>query len=356
MLGHELRNPLGAIANAARVLEMDPETEAADKARLIIRRQIDHLSRLVDDLLDVARVMKGKFVLNRVPVEVVRTVGGVLEALRSAEHLNRHETSLEAEEVWVYADPVRLEQVVANLVVNGTKYTPEGGAIRIRVWRDGRDAVIEVADSGIGMDQQLLPRVFDLFAQGAQTLDRAQGGLGIGLTLVRRLVELHDGQVQAASKGTGEGSVFTVRLPAMERPVDSRPPSPVEASARSILLVDDNDDSREMLAALLEHAGHTVCQSSDGPGGVEAALRERPDVALVDIGLPGLDGYEVARRVRTDPRGSGIALIALTGYGSREQRAVALDSGFDCVLVKPVEPASLQRALGFAKLEELAKL
>jgi CheY-like chemotaxis protein len=196
--------------------------------------------------------------------------------------------------------------------------------------------------------------VFDLFAQGAQTLDRAQGGLGIGLTLVRRLVELHDGQVQAASKGTGEGSVFTVRLPAMERPVDSRPPSPVEASARSILLVDDNDDSREMLAALLEHAGHTVCQSSDGPGGVEAALRERPDVALVDIGLPGFDGLEVARQIRASPLGQRILLVALTGYGSPTDRRLALEAGFDDHLVKPVETNQLYQALSRAKKAESA--
>jgi CheY-like chemotaxis protein len=205
--------------------------------------------------------------------------------------------------------------------------------------------VIEVTDSGIGMDPQLLPRVFDLFAQGARTLDRAQGGLGIGLTLVRRLVELHDGRVSAASKGTGEGSVFTVRLPAMDRPADNRPPRPVEASARRILLVDDNDDSREMLAALLGYAGHTVYQSADGPAGVEAALRERPDVALVDIGLPGFDGLEVARRIRASDVGRRMLLVALTGYGSPSDRHLALEAGFDEHLVKPVETNQLYQTL-----------
>jgi PAS domain S-box-containing protein len=350
MLGHELRNPVGALSSAARVLALDRSEADAARARAVIGRQIDHLTRLVDDLLDVSRVTTSKVRLSRRVLDLARTVGDAIEALRTRGALTRHEVVLHAEPAWVDADETRVEQIVTNLVGNALKFTPPRGRIMVTVGREGEDAVLSVRDTGIGIPAETLPRVFDLFVQGERTLDRAQGGLGIGLTLVRRLVELHGGSVHATSAGPGHGSVFQVRLPALEAPADApragadAEPPPASTRCR-ILIVEDNDDAREMLRLVLAHHGHEIHVASDGPGGIAAALRVAPDVALVDVGLPGVDGYEVARRIRASPGGTSVYLVALTGYGQVEDRRAAAAAGFDEHMVKPVDPDRLVAAL-----------
>jgi PAS domain S-box-containing protein len=341
MFGHELRNPLAAIATAAEVLDTARTIEDARRPRLVIRRQIVHLRRLIDDLLDAARVRAGKIVLERRTVNLAEAVEQVLSVVRGGRHV--FETRLD--EVGVYADPVRLEQIMLNLITNAVKYTPAGRRIRIRTYTEGRDAVLRVDDEGVGMASNVLPKIFGLFVQAEHTLERAQGGLGIGLTLVRTLVELHGGTVTADSPGVGLGSTFTVRLPRVELPsasdgVAARPPT----IRRRVLIVEDNDDVREMLKMLLEQEGHEVFEAADGTDGVRAAARVKPDVALVDLGLPILDGYEVARFIRRQDY-QPQRLVALTGYGQAADRQRALNAGFDDHLVKPVDPDRLAELL-----------
>ena len=345
MLGHELRNPLGAISSAAHVLSRTAGgNSASSRASEIIGRQVQHLARIVDDLLDVSRVVAGKVVLRVQPVdlgEIARRVatlhGGPVGA--------RHVISVHTTPTWISADPTRLEQVLTNLLANAVKYTAAGGEITVGVRRDGDRAVLTVRDTGVGIRPELLPRVFDLFVQGDRSLERSAGGLGIGLTLVRQLVELHGGTVEAASAGPGRGSTFTVRLPILAAPPESRdaarPAAP--GPARRVLVVEDNDDAREMLRNLLHLFGHEVHEACDGTSAIEQARRLRPDAALIDIGLPGIDGYEVARRIRADVPGA--RLVALTGYGQPEDRERALAAGFDVHLVKPVDPEQLERLL-----------
>jgi signal transduction histidine kinase/CheY-like chemotaxis protein len=347
MLSHELRNPLGVIASAARLLEdVAQATPTAARAHAVIARQVDHLRRLVDDLLDVGRVTTGKIDLSRRPLDVAALVDGLMAAWRVSGRFAEHAVTVATAPVWIDADETRLEQIVSNLVVNALKFTPAGGAVAVRVSPDGGEAVLEVEDRGAGISSALQGRVFDLFVQGEPGPDRAQGGLGIGLTLVRRLVELHEGTVTVRSAGPGQGSVFTVRLPAIA-PVVSvaaprpEPPRPVP---RRILIVEDNDDAREMLRIALEVSGHTVLEASSGDAGIAAVASAVPDVALIDVGLPGLDGYEVARRVRV-ALGPRITLVALTGYGSPEDRRRAAEAGFDEHLVKPVDPTRLAGVL-----------
>lgn len=347
MLGHELRNPLAAITMAVK---LDDSNEHSIY-RAIVDRQSAHLSRLVDDLLDVARVTSGKIVLRSAPVNVVELVersADAMSAILSAQHLTL-ELKLEERAIFVQGDAVRLEQVVANLINNAVKYTPAGGHVEVSVGGQAEEAVITVRDDGVGIRSDMLPRVFDLFTQVDGTLDRAKGGMGIGLTLVRSLVELHGGTIHADSAGLGLGSSFTVALPrcasAREAPravpeVQSTPPR----SAQHVLIVEDNADSRELLRMGLSRRGHQVSASADGIDGVETALKERPQAMLVDIGLPGLDGYGVARRVRS-ALGRSVYLIALTGYGQPEDRVRALDAGFDLHLTKPVDVAQLDELL-----------
>jgi len=345
MLGHELRNPLGALLTAAHLLEETGPREGPGKtAPEIISRQVRHMTRLVDDLLDVSRVTSGKVELSRRPLDLAELASGVVDSLRAAGRLDEHEVRLDAEPAWVHADGARLEQVLANLIGNAVKYTPAGGRIEVEVARRGRDAVLAVTDSGVGLPAELVPRVFDLFVQGERSLDRSLGGLGIGLTLVKRLVELHGGSVAAASDGEGTGARFTVRLPAIEPPgrqaeqgLADRPPR----RRHKILLIEDNGDARQALHAALARQGHQVFEAADGAAGLAAAAELRPEVAVVDIGLPGLDGYEVARRLRAETGGDALALIALTGYGQKETRQRALDAGFDDYLTKPVSPDRL---------------
>ena len=347
MLAHELRNPLGAIAAAVHVLRVvTPADDRGQQARAVIERQTAHLTRLVDDLLDVARVTSGRVVLAPRPLDLGTLVRDLTGTFRASGRMDQHDVVVDAAEAWIVADPVRIEQVVGNLLDNAIKYTPAGGGIRVAVRNEPGGATLRVADTGAGISPQLLDRVFDLFVQGERTLDRGRGGLGLGLTLVKRLVELHGGTVSAASEGPGRGATFSVTLPA-GRPVDTTPPSPRPPATRPlrILVVEDHADAREMLGAALGLAGHEVHLASDGPSGVSAAVALRPDAALVDIGLPGFDGYEVARRIRAECPGKSIHLIALTGYGQPEDRRRTVEAGFDDHLVKPVDPVRLAEML-----------
>jgi signal transduction histidine kinase/ActR/RegA family two-component response regulator len=348
MLGHELRNPLGAMLLALEMLERtDGDTS---KYRGIVKRQAGNLSRMVDDLLDVSRVTSGKIVLQHVPIDVtelVRRCVQTLEAATAAQGLDV-ECHFDAQP-FVSGDLVRLEQVVVNLVNNAIKYTPKGGHLSIRVGEQDGCALIEVRDDGVGITDEMLPRVFDLFTQVPGTLDRAKGGLGIGLTLVRSLVELHQGSVDATSQGLGKGSTFTVRLPVAAGLAPGRPSTisdhaMLRGDTRQILLVEDNPDSRDTMRDLLERIGHHVAVAGDGPEAVQRALEHRPQVCIIDIGLPGIDGYEVARRLRIR-LGEHVYLIALTGYGQPEDRRRAFDAGFDSHFTKPVDVRSICKLL-----------
>ena len=348
MLGHELRNPLGAISSAVRLLEpTDAVSERAALARDVIARQTRHLARLVDDLLDVARVMTGKVLLERQPLDLADAVNHHVNSVRATGKMQDHVVALETTPVWVDADSIRVEQIVSNLVSNALKYTPAGGRITICVRPAGDQAVLTVEDTGVGIPPHLLSRIFDLFVQGERRLDRTQGGLGIGLTLVRRLVELHGGTVEAFSEGRDRGSRFTVRLKAIaaRSHLEVGRTGVWTAARRRILVIEDNADARSILRALLEAAGHEVHEAADGPRGLELALALRPDVALIDLGLPGLDGFEVARQLRAADDRRGILLVAVTGYGSPEDRERALLAGFDVHLVKPVDPDILAGVL-----------
>jgi signal transduction histidine kinase/ActR/RegA family two-component response regulator len=357
MLGHELRNPLAAIRNAHSVLERigSPE-EPAVRQRRVIDRQTRHLARMVDDLLDISRVTLGKINLKAQPVDLQEVVERCLRELGTAAQAERQHLALAVttEPVEVDGDPVRLEQIVSNLLHNAIKYTPPGGKIAISVGKAGGEAVIRVSDSGIGIPTDMLPRVFDLFTQVESSIPRSQGGLGLGLPLVRSLVELHGGRVSAASPGPGGGSEFTVRLPQRQAGAEASQPCslPVGTARGSspgqglrVLVVEDNQDGRESLRDLLEIWGYRVDLAEDGPSGVERALASPPDVALIDIGLPGLDGNEVARRIRADLNGHTPCLIAMTGYGQPEDRCRAMEAGFNTYLVKPVDPETLSRLL-----------
>jgi len=345
MLGHELRNPLGAISSAAHVLSRTAGGHTATmRASEIIGRQVQHLSRIVDDLLDVSRVVAGKIALRLQPVDLGEVARRVT-TLHGGPAGSRHVVSVHTAPAWVSADPTRLEQVLTNLLANAVKYTPAGGEITVTVQRDGDHAVLSVRDTGVGIRPELLPRVFDLFVQADRSLERSAGGLGIGLTLVRQLAQLHGGTVEASSAGPGRGSTFTVRLPIIAGPPDTDDTAGPAAAgpARRVLVIEDNDDAREMLRNVLVLLGHEVHEAHDGASGIEQARRVRPDAALIDIGLPGIDGYEVARRIRSELPGARLA--AVTGYGQPEDRERALAAGFDEHLVKPVDPDQLQRVL-----------
>jgi len=348
MLGHELRNPLSAISSASSLLAMPGAgAESVGRARLIIQRQTQHLSRIVDDLLDLSRAMSGKILLSRKRIDMATLVAACLDTFRATGRTGGYTIDTDLQPGWVDGDSTRLEQIATNLIDNALKYTPSGGSIDIRIAVEGEDVVLTVRDSGVGIAPDLLPHVFDVFVQGAISIDRSQGGLGIGLSLVRRLVELHGGSVSASSEGTSSGSTFQIRLPRAEAAAvqDERNGTAAAVGKQTILLIEDNDDGREMMATMLESFGYPVLQAHDGLEGVRIAGAQLPDVALVDIGLPGIDGYEVARRLRADPHTREIRLIALTGYGLAEDQRRVLDAGFDLHLVKPVELEALLEQL-----------
>jgi PAS domain S-box-containing protein len=350
MLGHELRNPLGTITNALGVLDRLVTDDDVRRLLKIIGRQTSHLGRLVDDLLDVARVTSGKIHLRRQALDLRELAQGCLDALAQAGRTRRHQVTIEGPAVRVTGDPARLEQVISNLLDNALKYTPPGGRVEVVVAREGGEAVLHVRDTGEGIRTDLLDRIFDLFVQEPQALDRTRGGLGLGLTLVRRLVELHGGSVSAASDGPGLGSEFSIRLPVAAGDLApasgaGKPAASPAARARRVLIVEDNADARESLSVLLRLFGHEVETSVDAPDGLEKLGTFRPDVMLIDVGLPGMDGYGLARCVRARPEARGIGLIALTGYGQVEDRREALAAGFDVHLTKPVDPERLESIL-----------
>ena len=334
-------------------------------ARDVIDRQVTHLARLVDDLLDVSRITSGKIALRKEPLPLHHVVVGAVESSRPLIEARQHtfETVLPDEPLHVKGDFTRLSQVVLNLLNNAAKYTPEGGHIRLIVEKSGGEALIRVRDTGIGIPADLLPKVFDLFVQGDRSLDRSEGGLGLGLTLVHHLVQMHGGSVEARSEGPGRGAEFVVRLPLLEVPSAASSPagSPaqgVESSSlgsslgsslksrpRRVLVVDDNVDSVESMEVLLQIWGHEVRTAQDGPAALAVAAEYRPDIVLLDIGLPGMSGYEVAQRLREIPGLARMVLVAVTGYGQESDRRRTREAGFNRHLVKPVEPAHLQEIL-----------
>ena len=339
---------IGAISNAAQILELShADGERAARAHEVIARQVAHISHLVNDLLDVERVVSGKVRLLRLPVNLEETVRRVV-GLFAGTNPDRLITA-DAEQVWVDGDALRLEQVLVNIVTNAVKYTPAGGQIHIVLRGADGEAVVSIEDNGLGISPRLLPFIFDRYVQADRTLDRSQGGLGIGLMLVRRLIELHGGTIEASSDGEGQGSRFTVRLKRI--PAAITPPAASfqierRAKPRRVLLIEDNADAREMLRMMLELAGHVVYDAPDGDRGLELLNVMRPDVGIIDIGLPRMDGYQVARRIREEPHGRGMLLVALTGYGSPDDVKRSAEHGFDHHLVKPVDPEQIARLIG----------
>jgi PAS domain S-box-containing protein len=355
MLAHELRNPLAPISNALNVLKLPGANVAiAVRAREMMERQVEYMVRLVDDLLDVSRIMRGKIELRRQPVELATVVARAVETAQPVIDASGHEltVSLASEAIWVDGDLVRLAQVVGNLLNNAAKYTERGGKITVTGQCAGDRAVLSVRDTGIGISPDMLPRIFDMFVQAERRTQDARGGLGIGLTLVRRIVELHGGSVVARSAGTGRGSEFTIRLPLLSRPTtvdgQTKPAEPRRAAAseaRRILIVDDNVDAADSLAMMLRLQGHDVEVAGDGPTALARATARPPDVALLDIGMPVMDGNELARRFRQNPDLRNVRLGAVTGWGQEEDRRRTSEAGFDFHLVKPVDAGSLEREL-----------
>jgi signal transduction histidine kinase/DNA-binding response OmpR family regulator len=358
-LSHELRNPLAAISNALECMEVAADSpNIVEEARAILRRQILYVVRLVDDLLDVSRITRGKIRLRKEIVELRDILDGAITAVRSMvdERGHRLAVTLPKQPVHLHGDRTRLEQAIGNLLNNAAKYTPPGGQVDLRAEIDRGQVAIHVADTGAGIPADQLHTIFDLFAQGDRTLDHSQGGLGIGLTLVRSLITLHGGEIEAASDGPGHGSEFTIRLPVATTPsnleataaVDSAPAAvngTPPANHRRILLVDDNVDLATATAALLRAIGHEVHLCHDGREALERFPEVRPEVVFVDIGLPGISGHDVARAIRTHPEGEGLLLVAMTGYGQADDRRRSREAGFDLHLVKPVSLNALENVL-----------
>ncbi len=350
MLAHELRNPLAPILHAVNALrQLDPGSTQADWCKEVIERQVLHLSRLVDDLLDISRITQGKVKLQKERVDLHSVIHRAVETVRPFVESRRHELVLDLppEPMVLEGDLVRLAQVVANLLHNAAKYTQNGGRIELGAERQNGEVVLRVRDNGMGIPDEMLGRIFDLFTQVDRSLSRSEGGLGVGLTLVRSLVTMHDGSVAARSEGPGQGTEFEIRLPAaahVEVTLDNSTEHPAPPASRRVLVVDDNADSAESLAMILSLRGHEARTALDGPQALAVAREFRPAVVMLDIGLPGMDGYEVARRLRSEH--DGILLVALTGYGQDEDRRRSKEAGFDHHLVKPVDFAVLQEVMG----------
>jgi PAS domain S-box-containing protein len=356
MLSHELRNPLSPIVTAAHVLKSRCAQEPLIQRQCaVIQHQIRNMSRLLDDLLDLSRVTHGTVQLQKEPLDLSALARQAIEATRELVRVREHtlEVDLSDTPLPVTADRLRLEQVMVNLLNNAAKYTDPGGQITVRTFRDRDEVVLQVADTGIGMSAELLPRIFDLFTQGERGLDRSQGGLGIGLTLVKNLIELHGGSVRVESPGAGRGSRFTVRLPAERQPRNVPASSRVAAAngavgsgrVRRVLIVDDNRDGAEALAELLGLWKYDTRVAFDGGSALALAADYRPDAVILDIGMPGMDGYETARRLREDSSLRSARLIALTGYGRSEDRERARSAGFDVHLTKPLDPQAIHDIL-----------
>ncbi|BDT59649.1 hypothetical protein MasN3_31430 [Massilia varians] len=360
MLAHELRNPLAPLSMAASLLSSvgasGPSSPQLAQVSGVVRRQVDHMARLLDDLLDAARISSGKITLSVRPMALAGALDQAVETVapRIRERGQRLDIELPDDAFTIDGDPVRLTQVFANLLGNASKYTPDGGHIVLRAWRADEEVVVAVSDDGSGIAPEMLPQVFNLFIQGPRSLARSEGGLGIGLNVVRNLVGMHGGSVAADSAGEGKGSSFTVRLPlsGAAAPVDETPlgPSTAEGACR-ILLIEDNVDACDTLRTLLELAGHEVAVAYDGRAGLEAAQARRYDILICDIGLPGMDGLEIMARLRRDqPHGRTPFAVALSGYGQGEDRERAFGAGFDRYLVKPAAPEVLLELVGEARL------
>jgi len=351
MLAHELRNPVAAIMNAGEVLNRTLRDESAQKLVGVVKRQTNALAHMVDDLLDVSRVTLGKIQLAREPILLNQLVGRAIESIREnavRQNLNISVVT-DSQPLWLFADATRLEQVLVNLLNNAVKFTPSGGQITLQAKRENDQAVIRVQDTGVGIETQLLPKIFDLFVQGDMSLDRSKSGLGIGLALVKQLVTLHGGTVEAHSEGKRSGSEFVVRLPLSSRvkigTANSPQDEPKITRDLQVLVVDDQPDIANSVASLLQITGYSVRTCYDGPSALKASHAEHPDVMIVDVGMPGMTGYELAQLVRQDAQLNSIKLIALTGYGREQDRARAIDAGFDVHLTKPVTFEHLERAL-----------
>jgi PAS domain S-box-containing protein len=357
LLAHELRNPLGPIRHAVKILRARaPSPDELEWATNIIDRQTEHMTRLVDDLLDVARITRGTIELRRERVDITDVLKAAVESSGALIERARHQLRVTppTEPLYVEGDATRLTQIITNLLDNSAKYTNPGGRIWLTAEREGSEAVIRVKDTGIGITSDVLPRIFDMFTQAGLALERAQGGLGVGLALVDRLVKLHGGSVSAYSGGLGKGSQFTIRLPVLEahrqaalepRPQAERPGP--EKHCR-ILVVDDNQDSADSLAMLLHMLGHEVKTANDGERALDAATEFRPDVAILDIGLPKMNGYDLAKQIREQPWARDVVLVALTGWGQEQHRRRSAESGFNHHLTKPVEFEVLQQILAAA--------
>jgi signal transduction histidine kinase len=361
MLAHELRNPLAPIKSAVQLLSMEPLQETQLRlSREVIERQLTQLTRLVDDLLDVSRITRGKINLAREPLEVEDLIARAAETVAPLmrEREQQFSTELPARRLRVDGDCVRLTQVIANILGNAAKYTDRGGRIRVLARDLGGEVEITIADNGIGITPEMLPRVFDLFTQFDARADSAQAGLGIGLAIARRLVAMHGGTVSAHSDGPGRGSEFVLRLPVLQEVVPAETAAPAAAGdlpqvRRRIVVADDNLDALESMVALLRVKGHEVYGATDGDLALAAIRRHNPEIALLDIGMPKLDGYEVARRIRREPWGKRMALVALTGWGQYDDRRRSHQAGFDSHLVKPVDFDKLNEL--FAQLPTLAR-
>jgi PAS domain S-box-containing protein len=354
LLAHELRNPLAPIRNALGVMRLEPiEHPDLRWARDVLERQVEQLTRLVDDLLDVSRITRGKIALRKEPMAVSEVIARAVETSRPwiDERRHRLELSLPPEPILLLADPTRLTQAVANLINNAAKYTEPGGRIEVSALRAAGEAVLRVRDTGVGIAPEMLPDIFNMFTQVDRSLDRSQGGLGIGLTLVRRLVELHDGSVKAYSDGPGHGSEFVIRLPCLpgsagaERQAEAPPPRRDLPRTCRILIVDDNHDAANSLSRLLRISGYESSAAYGGVQALEMAQANPPDVVLLDIGMPGMDGYDVARGLRALPGMERVVLVALTGYGQEGDRRLTEAAGFELHLVKPVDLAELHALL-----------
>jgi PAS domain S-box-containing protein len=362
VLAHELRNPLAPVRNALQVMRLGSnDAGLVERMRAMAERQVAYMTHLVDDLLDLSRISRGLLRLLKEALDVAQPVQQAVEGVQPlvGERRLTLSVSLPAEPVYVEADPTRLQQVVGNLLSNAAKYTDPGGTILLTARQEGGELVLRVRDTGIGIAPEMLPKIFDLFVQAERRLDRSQGGLGIGLTLVRRLVEMHGGTVAAHSDGPGKGSEFVVRLPALpqERKEEllRRPPEeeqPATPPGRRILVVDDNVDGAETLALLLRLEGHEVRTAHDGPAALAAVRSERPDVLILDLGMPGMDGFEIARRLRGLPGSEGILLVALTGWAQEEDRRRCYEAGFDGHMPKPAELKALRQFLAHPKLRK----
>jgi signal transduction histidine kinase/CheY-like chemotaxis protein len=353
MLAHELRNPLAPIRNGLQILRLAGNNSvAAAEARSMMERQFGQMVRLIDDLLDLSRITKGKIELRKQELDLAGAVRDAVETSRPLIEAAGHQltVTLPPGPVYVNGDRTRLAQVFANLLNNSAKYTPQGGRISLIVERHGSDGVVKVKDNGVGISADMLPKIFEMFTQVDRSMERAQGGLGIGLSLVRGLVEMHGGRVEVHSEGLGKGSEFIVRLSVLLAPGRDHPQGDEDrlarcSSAYRILVVDDNKDSAISLAMMLKIMGHETRTVHDGLEAVEAATAFRPEVVLLDLGLPKLSGYEVCRRIREQPWGEAIVLIAQTGWGQEEDKCRSKEAGFNFHMVKPIDPDDLEKLL-----------